>query len=177
MIEGANIHLRGFELEDAAIMIQNYNDLEVRRFLDYPFPLSLEDAEQWIRNTWEGLKKGGAYFFAIALRESNQLIGSCGLFGISRINRKAELMIVIYNKNCWGKGYGTEAIRLLLKYGFKQLNLNRIYLFTHDRNTRAQHIYEKIGFKPGGRRRQASYFEGAYHDLLLYDLLATEFQD
>ncbi|MFX1492429.1 MAG: GNAT family N-acetyltransferase, partial [Promethearchaeota archaeon] len=113
----------------------------------------------------------------IALKETNQLIGTCGLFALSRINRKAELMIVIYNKEYWGKGFGTEAIQLLLNYGFKQLNLNRILLFSHDDNTRAQHIYEKIGFKPGGKRRQASYFEGAYHDLLLYDLLASEFQE
>ena len=177
MFEGTNLRLRGFELEDAPTIIEHYNDLDVRRFLDHPFPLSLEDAKQWIHNTWETPKKGRAYFFAIALKESNQLIGTCGLFAISRINRKAELMIVIYNKKNWGKGFGTEAIRLLLNYGFKQLNLNRICLFTHDNNLRAQHIYEKIGFKPGGRRRLASYFEGAYRDLLLYDLLASEFQD
>lgn len=177
MFKGTNIQLRGFELEDAATIIKYYNNLDVRRFLDHPFPLSLQDAEAWIRNTWETSKKGKAYFFAIALKETNQLIGTCGLFALSRINRKAELMIVIYNKEYWGKGFGTEAIQLLLNYGFKQLNLNRILLFSHDDNTRAQHIYEKIGFKPGGKRRQASYFEGAYHDLLLYDLLASEFQE
>jgi RimJ/RimL family protein N-acetyltransferase len=177
MFEGTNICLRGFELEDAPIIAQYYNDLDVRRFLDHPIPLSLQDAEEWIQNTWETAKKGKAYFFAIALKESNRLIGTCGLFGISQINRKAELMIVIYNKKYWGKGFGTEAIHLLLNYGFRQLNLHRIFLFTHTSNTRAQRIYEKIGFKPSGRRRQASFFEGTYHDLLLYDLLASEFQD
>ena len=85
-------------------------------------------------------------------------------------------MIAIYNKRDWGKGYGTEALHLLLKFGFQQLNLHRILLFTHDINTRAQHIYEQIGFKPSGRRRHASFFEGTYHDILLYDMLVSEFQ-
>lgn len=176
MFVGEHIQLRSLELKDAKFMIQVYNSLEARRFLDDPAPLSLEDAEQWIRKTWEQRKAHQHFFFAIELRESKELLGVCGLFGVRKINRKAELMITLYDESNRGKGYGTEALQLLLDYGFNQLNLHRIVLFTHEINKRAQRIYEKLGFKPGGRRRQASFFEGAYHDLLLYDMLDSEFR-
>ena len=176
MFEGKKIRLRGLESEDATTINHVYNFLEVRRFLDDVSPLSQEDIIQWIRKTWDARKAHINYFFAIELKKPQRLLGICGLFGVRKINRKAELMITIYNPDDRGKGYGTEALQLLLNYGFNQLNLHRIVLFTHEINTRAQRVYEQIGFKPGGRRRQASFFEGAYHDILLYDMLASEFE-
>jgi RimJ/RimL family protein N-acetyltransferase len=175
MLEGKQLRLRSFEIADAEIINQQFNQLETRQFLDMPYPFSLEDMKQWIKKTWETRKNHQNYFFAIEQFDTQQLLGVCGLMHISKINRKAELMIVIYDKQYHDKGYGSEAVRLLLDFGFNQLNLHRIFLFTHDINKRAQRVYEKIGFKPGGRRRQASFFEGSYHDLLLYDMLASEF--
>lgn len=175
MLEGKKVCLRGIKLEDVPLMWQQYNDLELRRFLDHPHPQSKEDMEQWVRNVWDASRNDRGYYFGIELKQSQQLIGACGLFALSRITRNAELMIVIYNKEFWGQGYGTEALSLLIDYGFKNLNLHRIFLFTHEENIRAQRAYEKIGFRLGGRRRQASFFDGTYHDLLLFDLLASEF--
>ena len=176
MFIGNHIQLRSLELKDAKSMIQVYNSLEARRFLDDPAPLSLDDTEQWIRKTWEQRKAHQNYYFAIELRKSKELLGVCGLFGMQKINRKAELMITLFDESNRGQGYGSEALQLLLDYGFNQLNLHRIVLFTHEINKRAQQVYEKVGFKPGGRRRQASFFEGGYHDILLYDMLASEFR-
>ena len=175
MLEGKSVCLRGFELTDAPKILEHFNDIEIRRFMDMPAPHSQEQEEQWIRNTWGARKTGRAHYYAIELKKSKQLIGGCGLFGIEKINRRGELMIILYNKEYWGQGFGTEALQLLLQFGFKHINLKTIYLYTHDTNKRAQRVYEKLGFKPGGRRRQASYFEGTYHDLLYYDLLASEF--
>ncbi|MHA2405405.1 MAG: GNAT family N-acetyltransferase [Candidatus Hermodarchaeia archaeon] len=176
MFIGKHIQLRSLKLKDAKAIVQVYNSLEARRFLDDPAPLSLVDAEQWIRKTWEQRKAHHNFFFAIELRNSKELLGVCGLFGLQKINRKAELMITLFDESNRNQGHGTEALQLLLDYGFNQLNLHRIVLFTHEINKRAQQVYEKIGFKPGGRRRQASFFEGAYHDLLLYDMLDSEFR-
>jgi RimJ/RimL family protein N-acetyltransferase len=177
LLEGKSVRLRGFELTDAPKILDHFNDIEIRRFMDMPAPHSQEQEEQWIRNTWDARKSGRAHFYAIEHKQSKQLIGGCGLFGIEKINRRGELMIILYNKESWGQGFGTEALKLLLQFGFKHINLKKVDLYTHDTNKRAQRVYEKLGFKPGGRRRQASYFEGTYHDLLYYDLLASEFQD
>jgi RimJ/RimL family protein N-acetyltransferase len=176
MFIGKHIQLRSLELKDAKYMVHVYNSLEARRFLDDPAPLSLDDAEQWIRKTWAQRKAHQNFFFAIESSKSKKLLGVCGLFGVKKINRKAELMITLFDESNRSKGFGTEALQLLLDYGFNQLNLHRIVLFTHEINKRAQHVYTKMGFKPGGRRRQASFFEGTYHDILLYDMLASEFR-
>jgi RimJ/RimL family protein N-acetyltransferase len=175
MFKGKMVQLRSVAKEDAPQIAKVFNFLESRRFLDDPAPLSQEDIEQWIEKGWEQRKAHQSYFFAIETLKPQQLIGVCGLFAISKINQKAELMIAIYEKRHRGLGYGSEALQLLLQFGFKQLNLHRIMLFTHDINKPAQRVYEKIGFKPGGCRRQASFFEGAYHNLLLYEMLASEF--
>ncbi len=175
MLEGKSVRLRGFELNDAPKILEHFNDIEIRRFMDMPAPHSQEQEEQWIRNTWDARKTGRGHYYAIEHKKSTQLVGGCALFNIEKINRRGELMIVLYNKEYWGQGFGTEALQLLLQFGFKHINLNKVDLFTHDTNKRAQRVYEKLGFKPGGRRRQASYFEGTYHDLLYYDLMASEF--
>jgi RimJ/RimL family protein N-acetyltransferase len=175
MFKGKAVQLRSLAKEDAPQIAKVYNLLETRQFLDDPAPLSQEDIEQWIEKGWNQRKAHQSYFFAIETLKPRQLIGVCGLFALNKINQRAELMIVIYEKRHRGQGYGFEALQLLLQFGFNQLNLHRILLFTHDINKAAQHLYEKIGFKPGGRRRQASFFEGAYHDLLLYEMLAPEF--
>jgi RimJ/RimL family protein N-acetyltransferase len=175
MLIGDQVVLRSFELTDTQQILKHYNDLEVRRFLDNPEPISKEECNDWIRKTWENRQKGSAYFFAIDLKKTKELIGVCALFAISPINHSAEIYIVIYNKAFWNKHLGTEALQLLLGYGFNYLNLHRIFLYTHDINTRAQRVYEKLGFKKTGKRREGSFFEGEFHDLLLYDLLVEEF--
>ncbi len=176
MLEGKSVRLRGFELNDAPKILEHFNDIEIRRFMDMPAPHSQEQEEQWIRNTWDARKTGRGHYYAIEHKKSKQLIGGCALFNIDKINRRGELMLVLYNKEYWGQGFGTEALQLLFHFGFKHINLNKVDLYTHDTNKRAQRVYEKLGFKPGGRRRQASYIEGTYHDLLYYDLMASEFQ-
>lgn len=176
MFIGQQVILRSFELTDVPVILQHFNKWEVRRFLDNPTPHSPEEEEQWIRNTWEARKTGRAYFFAIEHKKSKKLIGGCGLFALQSRHRSAELMIVIYSKKHWGDGLGTEALHLLLNFGFTHINLRRIYLLTHEFNKRAQKTYEKLGFRQMGRRRQFSYVEGQYYDLLYYDLLSTEYQ-
>lgn len=176
VLEGKSVRLRGFELTDAPKILEHFNSIEIRRFMDMPAPHSQEQEERWIRNTWDARKTGRGHYYAIEYKKSKQLIGGCGLFSIEKINQHGELMIVLYIKQYWGQGLGTEALQLLLQFGFNHINLKTIYLYTHDTNKRAQRVYEKLGFKPGGRRRQASYLEGAYHDLLYYDLLASEFK-
>ncbi len=102
------------------------------------------------------------------------LVGNCGLFGIEWNNRAAEFGIFIGDKSVWGKGYGTDAARLVLRHGFETLNLNRIFLRVYEDNPRAMHTYEKAGFVPEGRMRQAVYRNGEYKDVLLMSTLRSE---
>lgn len=94
---------------------------------------------------------------------------------INWINRTATLGIFIGDKEFRSKGYGTEAIRLILEYGFKYMNLYNIKLDLMEFNERALKCYEKCGFKEYGRRRKCKFVNGKYYDSISMDILADEF--
>ena len=112
----------------------------------------------------------------IELREAESWVpvGNCGFHKIDWRNRSAELGIFIGEKSYWSQGYGTEAMRLLLKHGFETLNLNRIFLRVFNSNLRAIRSYEKAGFIAEGKMRQAEFRRGAYKDVILMSVLRSE---
>jgi RimJ/RimL family protein N-acetyltransferase len=86
------------------------------------------------------------------------------------------LGIVIGDKNYWGQGYGTDAVRAVLRWAFDYLNLNRVWLTVYDYNERAFRCYAKCGFRHEGTMRQAKYADGEHHDELMMGILRDEFQ-
>ncbi|MFX1509291.1 MAG: GNAT family N-acetyltransferase [Promethearchaeota archaeon] len=177
MITGKRIRLRGLELSDTEEILKHFNDVELRRFLGHLIPISREEEEQWIRNTWENRQKGTEYVFGIELKDSHLLIGTCSLFSIERINRSAELGIAIWNKQYWSKGYGTEALNLLLGYGFNFLNLHSTFLIVNEDNPRAIHAYKNVGFQHSATHRQSLFQDGRFKNTLLMDILEDEFRE
>lgn len=114
--------------------------------------------------------------FAIVELETDKLLGSVGIENIDHINRSGTLGIFIGDKDYRSKGYGTEAIRLVLEYGFKYLNLKNINLDVLACNERAIKCYEKCGFKEYGRRRKCKFVNGVYYDVINMDILDEEFE-
>ena len=115
--------------------------------------------------------------FAIVTLDEDKLIGSISLEKINYIGRNAMLGIFIGDKDYRSKGYGTEAIKLILDYGFNYLNLNNIALHVMSFNERAMKCYKKCGFKEYGRRRQCVFIDGKYYDKVGMDILAEEFKE
>ncbi|MDR2571083.1 MAG: GNAT family N-acetyltransferase, partial [Oscillospiraceae bacterium] len=109
--------------------------------------------------------------------ETNEIIGDCGFEGINHLNQTSEVGIYIGNKNYWNNGYGTEALSLLLNYGFKALNFHNIFLQVVSFNERAIRSYEKIGFKVIGKKREAILRGTKRHDMLYMDILHNEFYE
>jgi RimJ/RimL family protein N-acetyltransferase len=114
--------------------------------------------------------------FAIITREDDRLIGNCGFVTTDEVQRKAEVGIVIGEKDYLGKGYGTEAMNLLLDFGFNIRNLHSIRLLVYSYNERAIKCYEKCGFKAIGRHREAIRINGEYFDEVRMDILEDEFR-
>jgi len=83
---------------------------------------------------------------------------------------------MIGEKDCWGRGYGTDAIRALLRFAFREMNLNRVWLTTGENNPRALACYRKCGFREEGHLRQDRYLEGRYWDTILMGILREEFE-
>ena len=107
--------------------------------------------------------------------ETDTSIGWCALFCQIAVNRRASLGIIIGDKAYWGRGYGEDAVRLTLDYGFGVLGLNSVELGVYAFNRRAIRCYEKVGFREIGVRRQARVVGGVAHDVVAMDILASEF--
>lgn len=114
------------------------------------------------------------YFHLRALAEDT-VIGFVVLFNIKWSNQSAEMAIGIGDKSYHGKGYGQDALKLILNYAFNELNLHRVSLTVMDYNTPAIKAYERVGFVQEGIHRQAVQRQGKRYDLLLYGILRDEF--
>jgi len=170
---GETIYLRPLERADAARITPWLNDPEVTRNLTMYRPLGLAEEEKRIEAIAEAKDD---VIVGIVERESDALIGVCGLHGVNDKNRRAMLGIVIGEKSRWGHGHGTEATRLMVALAFETLNLNRVWLDVFTDNERAVRCYEKVGFKREGVMRQHAFREGAYRDLHLMSLLRDEWR-
>ena len=95
---------------------------------------------------------------------------------VNAINQTATLGIFIGEVDYRNNGYGTEAIRLILEYGFHYMNLNNIQLKVFECNQRAMACYKKCGFKEMGRRRKEIFINGKFYDALYMDILREEFE-
>lgn len=115
--------------------------------------------------------------FAIIAQETDKMIGTVSLERIDNIARTASLGIFIGNSEYKSKGYGTEAIRLLLDFGFNYLNLHSVQLTLLSVNERAKRCYEKCGFKEMGRIRDNKFINGKYYDTICMDILKDEFTE
>lgn len=115
------------------------------------------------------------YRFSIVLLAGDVLIGHVSIHDIDNLNRNAFLGVFIGDEENRSKGYGAEAIRLVLNYGFKTLNLNNIMLSVHADNAGAIACYQRVGFREAGRRREWIFKDGKYIDKLYMDILAREF--
>ena len=138
--------------------------------------------KEWLWNSkspffdWFSTKNVQDRSFSIIELNHNKLIGTISLENFSWIERSAVLGIFIGDKDFRNNGYGTEAIKLLLEYGFKYLNLHSIRLDLLSINERAHKCYLKCGFKDTGCSREAIYVNGKYYDKLHMDILENEFE-
>ena len=191
MIYGERIRFRGVERTDLPTFVRWINDPEVLAGIGIYRPFSQAEEDGWFD---EMLKHHpDEHVLAIEIRtqgereglvandvtepgaEGWKLIGSCGFFNLDHHNQSAEFGINIGEKRYWNQGYGTEAVRLLVKYGFSTLNLHRIYLRVFETNPRAIRTYEKAGFTHEGRQRLAEFRDGKYIDVLVMSILRDEF--
>jgi diamine N-acetyltransferase len=168
------VYLRALELTDVEALVSWRNNPEITSSLGgNTFFVSMIRETEWIKNTL--LNDSKEIRLAICLLENKEHIGNVNLTSINWINRSAEFSIMIGNKNQWGKGLGKEATILILKYGFEELNLNRIYLTVRNDNEKAIRLYREIGFTQEGILRNSIYKNNKYVDVVIMSILRNEF--
>lgn len=176
MYEGKLIRLREYKKSDIELVQMYINNVDVKRNINpgIPFPVTLLDEEKWFESCTALKDK---YNFAIETLQDNIYLGGCGINEIDWKNSKAVVGIFIGNKEYWDKGYGTDAMRVLIKFIFNEMNINKIKLNVHDFNERAIRSYEKCGFKKEGVLRNELYRDGRYYDIIVMGLFKEEFNN
>jgi RimJ/RimL family protein N-acetyltransferase len=177
VLKGNKVLLRPVQKSDIAFFLKWYNDPEVLEYLSLYLPMTETMEEKWLEEA-ASTQGGTRVHFVIEVIEGKipSPIGSIGLNKIDHRSQAAELGIAIGEKEYWSKGYGTEAARLLINYGFNQLNLNRIGSSVFAPNRRSLEMHRKLGFVKEGRQKQAFFKNGRFLDQVLFGLLKREWK-
>ena len=133
-------------------------------------PVHAEQHEAWFAGAEQ---RADAVIFAIRVVDGDRLIGTCQLLHIHPVHRNAELQIRIGEADARGQGHGSEAVRLLLDFAFRDLNLHRVYLNVFASNAAAIRAYEKSGFVQEGVAREAAFIDGRFVDVVQMAALAS----
>lgn len=169
-VVGEKCYLSPVSTEDAETYCKWLNDISISQYLSPEMRLTIEKERELLKTF-----SNDNVMFAIVDKETDELIGNCSFMNHDKTSQNAEIGIFIGDKSKWGKGYGSEAMMLLLDYGFNVLNLYCIYLKVLEYNKRAIASYKKCGFREAGRLRGYRYFAGKRHDMLYMDILRDEF--
>ncbi|KAA0700129.1 N-acetyltransferase [Neorhizobium sp. P12A] len=171
-LEGAGVRLRPASPDDAKARFSLGTDVDIAKM----FGVSGSDVKPVTRDAAEEWAQGQAknpYAWMIDVEE--RLIGEIKLHSLNFQDRRASMAIAIYHPAFLGKGLGSEAIRLLLRHAFTELELHRIGIRVLAYNERAIRAYQKCGFVVEGRERETAFVDGKWHDDLMMGLLSTEF--
>ena len=172
---GTKIYLRTITEEDLNANYREwFNDEEICRYNSHHrFPNYDENMRDYYENV---IKSRSNLILAICDKKTNKHIGNIALENIDAINQSAEFAIIIGDKKQWGKGIGKDAAKLIIKHGFEELNLHRIYCGTSEENIGMQKLAVAVGFKEEGRARESIYKGGKFKALIYYGLLRHDWK-
>ncbi|MDD2537656.1 MAG: GNAT family protein [Candidatus Absconditabacteria bacterium] len=167
-VMGEKIYLSPLNVEDAEKLTAWMNDPEIAKNITSQSKVISLNSE---RARIEAITKTtDEYTFAIIEKSENKILGTIGFAHVNWVHRNAEIGISIGEKEYHGKGYGTDAMKSIVSYGFNVLNLHSLYLNVYDFNVGGQKCYQKCGFKVIGKRREGYFYNGKYHDMIYMDI-------
>jgi len=178
MVRGEAIYLTNLDPANAETVRAWINDHEINRYLlTGQVPVSAAAEAAFYERAVIDWAAGTAFQFEIHVAEDGRYIGNCGLHKVDMRHRSAEVGILIGDTSEQNRGYGRDAIMTLTRFGFDTLGLNRVEIRSQADNERSMHLYEKLGFKPMGRLREATYSFGNFVDEAIFDMLASEWRE
>ena len=172
MLRGEHVILRAFEREDMKTLHELQKNVDLVLLSDgewEPWPLAA--SEKHFEKHLEDQERSG-----FIIEVDGVVIGGCGLHHSHRRDGSTQLGIGIHHPEYVGKGYGPDAIRVLLRWAFHVQNWRRVWLTTLACNERALRAYQKLGFVEEGRLREESFFDGKYVDVLQMGMLRREWE-
>jgi len=177
MLRGKTVVLRPVRRSDLPHFLKWFNDPEVTQYLTFYLPMTEMAEEKYIEDLGTAKASINAPFVIEAIEgEDTKAIGTIGLHNINSKDHNAGFGIAIGDKRYWSRGYGTEAAALIIRYGFEQLNLNRINSSVIAFNERSARMHRKLGFVEEGIQRESIFKNGRYHDQIGFGLLRSEWK-
>ncbi len=176
IFQGEYIRLAGDDPMTIAEAFQRWNrDSEYVRLLDDEPPKlrAVKTFKEWLEKELLSTDNG-RFLFTIRTLDDDRLIGFTGLFDVRWNHGDAWLGIGLGERDTWGKGFGSDALHVILRYAFHELGLERVTLTVFEYNPRAIRAYEKVGFKHEGRLRKVIHRDGQRSDLLVMGILHKE---
>ncbi len=170
ILEGEKVRLRPMQDRDMPLFVQWLQDAEVRRWLaSITEPPTLEEQFDW----YEGRRSDPDSVLWSIETLDGRLVGSVEL-RLAQHAQRAELGIAIQDKTMWSQGLGTDTVRLVMEYGFEDLELHRIELMTDEENVRGRRCYEKCGFIEEGFLREHRLIDGKFGNTIMMSVLRDE---
>ncbi len=170
---GQRVYIRPVELDDAPLIRTWHNDPEIRKLaIGGRLPYTQDFEEEDIKNA---IKSKEQAYLMIVKKVEDKAIGFIRINELRSFDRNVWLRMIIGDKNSWGQGYGSDALRCVLHWLFNELNVYRVEIEIFAFNERALKFFKKIGFKQEGIHRKAHFSEGQYHDIISLGLLREEF--
>jgi diamine N-acetyltransferase len=169
---GQDVHLRPLESGDLPLIRQWANDPQVRALTGEVTPMSEAGAADFLERV---RSERDRVWFSVVLNQDDRVIGEAGLLRMFPAWRTTDLTLILGDPSAWGKGYGTQAIRLLLDYAFGHLNFHRVAVGVVGFNERALHFYESVGFRREGVERDGYFYDHRYHDFVMMSILEDEY--
>jgi len=168
--------LRDLEEADWQAAHSYASDPEVVRYMDWG-PNTEDETKNFIQRSIANQKEQPRryYTLAIVVKPDGRLIGGCGVHVSDPANREGWIGYCL-NRHFWRQGYGTETARALLRFGFDQLNLHRIFALCDPGNAASVHVLEKVGMQLEGHLRERKFTKRNWHDELLYAILENEWK-
>jgi RimJ/RimL family protein N-acetyltransferase len=174
LLSGELVVLRRHVPENVAAFRRWYADPEIARLARYqPSPMRPDEIDRFFEARVVG---PDALAMAVHEKSSNRLVGTCAFSQLDGENGSALYHITIGESDVWGRGYGTEATRLMLDHAFGTLSLHRIALFVFEFNERAIRAYKRCGFVVEGRSRESIWRDGRWWDELAMSVLDSDWR-
>lgn len=167
--DGKDVYLAKMKVEDVDTYVKWMNDENVTKgLIGGKMEVTMEGESEWIKANADKNQ------FAIISKSTDKIIGNCGFNEINSMHKVGTIGIFIGDMENRGKGFGTDAVRTLVKYGFEKLDLHVIRLFVYSFNESAIACYKKVGFKECGATREACMYKGKRYDEIMMDILREE---
>jgi RimJ/RimL family protein N-acetyltransferase len=175
MLSGKFVGLRAIEKKDLEQLLEWRNKPQLRRFYREYRELGIDHQMQWFQT--KVINDNSTLMFAIVSLENGELLGACGLCYINWLNRNADLSLYIGKDDLYvDDKYAFDAAKVLINYGFEELNLHRIYAEIYDIDFPKQEFFTKIGMVYEQKQRETHWTEGKWVNSLYYSILQHEWE-